>query len=283
MKTVYFNGQFVSEGEARVSILDRGFLYGDGLFETLRCYRGKPFRWDQHWKRLEHGASVLQIRLPLSSAEAKTCALQLLKENGVEDAILRINLSRGVGTRGYSTKNACSPVLAMTLHDAPKHSEAPIRWRLKTSELRVLKNDPLARIKSANKLLHVLAKSEAEQGRSDEALLLNSANEIAEATSGNFFWIEKENVFTPPVNAGILPGITRSVIFELCQKAGVSCMERTADLDTVKKADASFLTLSSLEIVEVEMLDEQRFSSSKVILKLLQGYRDLVALETENC
>lgn len=282
MKTAYLNGQFVSEGDAKVSILDRGFLYGDGLFETLLVQNGKPFRWQKHWERLAHGAGFMQIKLPLTSGEAMSSARHLLRENGVDQAILRINLSRGIGSRGYSAKNATLSVFAMTLHEAPRHSEVPVRWRLGTSELRVLANDPLARLKSTNKLVQVLAKTRAEQVGFDEALLLNSRGEVTEATNGNLFWIEDENVFTTPLDAGILPGITRSLIFEICQDTGVSCTERAVDVQTLKKAQGAFLTLSSLGIVELAAIDEHPFSSSELIGKLFQGYQRLVALETGN-
>ncbi len=279
MRTVYFNGEFVAADEAKVSVFDRSFLYGDGLFETLLVHNGKVFRWSPHWERLAQAAVYLRIALRLPTDAAKECAVELMKQNGLRDGILRIHLSRGTGFRGYSTKGAEDPVLIMSLHDLPPSRAVP--WRLKTSELRVLKNDPLARIKSSNKLIQILARNEAEQGGFDEALILNSADEIAEATSGNFFWVEQGKVYTPPLDAGILPGITRSVLIELCSALGIPIAEQAGKISDLRRAEAAFLSLSSLGIVEVGALDELNFAGSEIVSKLLQSYRELVALETK--
>lgn len=277
MKTVFLNGRFVPETEATVSVFDRGFLYGDGIFETLLICRGKPFLWKQHWERLEQGAAFLRLQLPMNSTGAYSAIEELLRRNSMSEGVLRLTVSRGTGTRGYSIRNATSPLVVMTLHDAPETGDSPVRWRLRTASFRVLKNDPLARIKSANKLLHVLAKTEAEQGGYDEALLLNSDGEIAEATSGNIFWVEGNQVFTPPLDAGILPGVTRSVVFDLCREAGIVCLERSADLSVLQRADAIFLTLSTLGIVEAVQLNETTPKGSGVVSRLFCLYRQVLA------
>ena len=151
--TVFLNGQFVAEEQAVVSVFDRSFLYGDGLFETLRVVRGLPLHWKEHLGRLRRGADFLRIRLPFAEQELRGFATELFRRHGLMDAVLRITVSRGVGLRGYSRKGADAPSVVMTLHPPPFLDPAnPPRWRLKTASLRVAPNDPLAQVKTANKL-----------------------------------------------------------------------------------------------------------------------------------
>jgi branched-chain amino acid aminotransferase len=270
----FLNSQFVSEEQARVSIFDRGFTYGDGLFETLRVYNGKPFRWGQHWQRLERGAEFLRIKVPFSSTEAFCLVEQLLEKNQLADAVLRINLSRGVGPRGYSIKGAQQPGFALTSHEVQR-SRTPLSWKLATSALRLSKNDPLAKIKHSNKLLQVAARTEAEEKGADEALLLNNEGEIVEAATANFFWIQKGEVFTPPLSTGALPGITREVVLEICKSHKIPLKEKIVPREDFQ-ADAAFLTASVLEFVEVTTIDRLTLSPSPLTAKIVDAYREVV-------
>ncbi len=274
---VFLNGAFVPEEEATVSVFDRGFVYGDGLFETLRLYEGRPFRWDDHWERLRRGAEFLKIRPPFSSTELLLHVAELVRRNGLPDSVLRIVLSRGVGHRGYSPKGADRPVLVMSLHPAPANSpEQPLPWRLITSSLRLVPNDPLAGFKTCNKLRHVLARAEAEENGADEALLLNAAGEVVEATSGNLFWIQDQTVCTPPLATGALPGVTRSVIFEICRTMGWPFWETRLQRDGLYNVEGAFLTMSTLEVVEVIGLDGQALARSPLTARIHRAYRGLV-------
>ncbi len=218
---VFLNGQFVPEDRAVVSVLDRGFLYGDGLFETMLVRQGKVFRWDQHIDRLHEGAELLRLQMPFARAALGHYAAELIRRNQMPEAVLRLTLSRGVGARGYSTRSASAPTLVMTLHEPPPAGPAPApRWRLITSSLRVPVNDPMARVKSANKLPQILARLEAEDQGADEALLLNTDGAVTEAASSNLFWLEGETVCTPPLGAGLLAGVTRAAVIELCRSLG---------------------------------------------------------------
>ncbi len=274
---VFFNSQFVPEEQARVSIFDRGFTYGDGLFETLRVYNGKPFRWGQHWKRLERGAQLLRLKLPFSSTEAFCLIEQLLEKNKLRDAVLRINVSRGPGPRGYSIKGAEQPTFVLSLHEAQKPKGAQ-QWKLATSSLRLAKNDPLAAIKHCNRLLQIAARSEAEEKGADEALLVNTDGEIVEAATANFFWIQNGDLFTPALSTGALPGVTREVIFEICHSLKLSLKEKSVLRDGFK-ADAAFLTASVLELIEVSTIDRLTLSPSPVITKIADAFRAVVKNE----
>lgn len=275
---VFLNGAFVPEEKAAVSVFDRGFLYGDGLFETLRLYQGKPFRWEQHHERLLRGAEFLKIKLPFSADQLRLQAEELSQRNAMPEAVLRLVLSRGVGKRGYSPKGAAQPVLVMSLHPAPAISpEHPLRWRLLTSTLRVPTDDPLARYKTCNKLHHILARAEAEAKGADEALLLNSSGEVVEASSGNLFWIHDQAVCTTPLASGALPGITRGVIFEICRSLSLPCQEKHAVIDSLWSAEGVFLTMSGLEVVEVVRLDGRELARSPITAQIREAYRTLVS------
>src|SRR6266478_1503384 len=202
---VFLDGQFVPEQEAVVSVFDRAFLYGDGLFETIRVFNGKPFRWQQHLERLLQGAEFLKIQPPFAPDSLTGFAAQLVIRNQMPDSLLRLTLSRGVGLRGYSPKGADRPLLAMSLHPAPSiDPQTPPRWRLTTSTLRLPAGEPLAQFKTCNKLSQVLARAEADAAGADEALLLNTDGHVVEGASSNLFWIEDQTVCTPPLASGIL-------------------------------------------------------------------------------
>lgn len=254
--TVFLNGQFVPEEKAVVSVFDRGFLYGDGLFEAMRVHRGEPFQWRRHLARLEQGAKVLQLRAPFAPQELRRFAAQLIEQNKMPEAVLRLVLSRGAGARGYSPKSAESPTLVMSLHPAADlTAENRTRWRLATSSLRVAANDPLAVIKTCNKLRQVLARAEAETRGADEALLLNENGEAVETAGGNIFWINHDTVRTPPLANGLLAGVTRATVLELCQKLRLAVLERSAKPADLAAAEGVFVSLSTMGIVEVSELD----------------------------
>jgi aminodeoxychorismate lyase len=278
---VFLNGQFVPEKQAVVSAFDRGFLYGDGLFETLRVVNGVPFRWRQHLERLQRGAEVLKIALPFGPAALSNFAARLLKKNRLKDALLRVHLSRGRGLRGYSPRRAERPTVVMSLHEPPKlHRRPPLRWRLITSSIRLLANDPLAQFKTCNRLPHILARAEAERAGADEALLLNNNGLVAEASTSNVFCIQQGAVCTPPLPSGILPGVTRAVILELCQSLGLRSRESRMTPRQIFKADGVFLSLSSLGVVETIALDGRRIPRSPVTTRIRLAYLELLRCET---
>ena len=277
---VFLNGQFVPEDQAVISVFDRSFLYGDGLFETLRVYHGKPFRWMQHLERLQHGADFLRIRLPYSPQEMRGHAQRLIEQNQMPESLLRISQSRGVGRRGYSVAGADCPALVMTLHPATAlDPNNPPRWRLMTSSFRVPSGEKLAAFKTCNKLPQILARAEAEAHGADEALLLNTDGRVAEAASSNLFWIENGTVCTTPLASGILAGVTRGLVIELCQSLALTQQEKAVGPESLKKADAVFLTLSTLEVVSAISLDGQVLGQSPVVEKIRQAYRGAVLQE----
>jgi aminodeoxychorismate lyase len=275
MKLAFINGRFIPEQEASVSVLDRGYLYGDGLFETLRVYGGRPFLWERHWRRMADGAEFLRMSLPCGEEALLGSALQLIARNEMPDSVLRIHLSRGIGPRGYSIQGTTGTTLIMTLHPAPVAQSKPLEWSLAVASVRLPARDQLARFKTCNKLHQIVARTEAEDRGANDALLLNTDGRVAETTSCNLFWVWNDTVFTPPVESGILPGITRGVMMELCAKLTLPCEEKNIGLDDIKRADGIFLTSSVLEVIEVANVDQQPIARSVLTARLHAAYREL--------
>jgi len=263
--TVFLNGRFIPEAQAVIPISDRGFLYGDGLFETLRVSGGQPLWWAKHVERFERGAGFLRIKIPWPGAELRQFATKLIEQNATPEAVLRITLTRGSGSRGYSPKGAETPTLAMTLHPLPPALQSV---RLATASFRVPANDPLSNIKSANKLACVMARAEAEENGADEALLLNTDGNIAEAASSNLFWLENGAVCTPPVADGALAGVTREIVLELCKGHEIRTSEQHLTAEQLSRADGVFLTNSVIGVVPVGSVDGRILSTSPFTAEL---------------
>jgi len=272
---VFLNGQFVSEAGAVVPVNDRGFLLGDGLFETLRVVNGKPFRMAQHLERLARGADFLKIKLPFPPKELEKFAGQLVEKNQLPEAILRVTLTRGPGGRGYSIKDAAQPTLVMALHPAPSR-DSRWEWRLITSSYRIPASDPLASFKTTSKILHVLARAEAEEKGADEALLINTNGEVAETAGGNIFWVYQDKICTVPTGRGVLPGITRAIVLEICQALGLQTNKRVIKPEALRHSQGIFVTQSALGIVPIVSLDGEPVASSPLVDQLAGAYDEML-------
>jgi branched-chain amino acid aminotransferase len=279
---VFINGRFVPEEKAVVSVFDRSFLYGDGLFEAVRVFNGKLFRWPQHVERFWRGAEFLKIHPPLSPNEMERVALQLVAKNRMPDALLRLTLSRGVGQRGYSPKGADSPSFVMSLHPAPATDSGrfPL-WKLVTASNRLPAKEPLALFKNANKLPQILARAEADAAGADEALLLNTDGYVVEGTTSNLFWIKNGTVCTPPLAAGILSGVTRVVVFEICRALKIPTRERSPRPKELCSAAGVFLSMTSWGVVEAVELDNRRLQRHRCVNRIRRSYEKMLRVETE--
>jgi aminodeoxychorismate lyase len=272
---VFLNGQFLSEAEAVVSVNDRGFMYGDGLFETLRVVNGKPFRMAQHLERMTRGANFLKIQPPFTPKELEKFAAQLIEQNQTPDAILRVTLTRGPGMRGYTPGTESKPTLVMTLHAAPA-LEKPVEWRLVTSSFRIPAGDALASFKTTSKILHVMARAEAAEKGADEALLINSNGEVAETASGNLFWIYQDAVCTVPTGRGVLPGITRAIVLEICQTLGLPTNKRVIKPEALRNSPGIFVTQSAFGIVPVISFDGEPVAPSPLVDQIANAYGEML-------
>jgi branched-chain amino acid aminotransferase len=279
----YVNGEWVPQENAKVSVLDRGFQYGDGLFETVLVINGKAFRLRQHLDRLFHGCEFLKIKLVLNMAQIEALVQEAARRNSMKSGLVRIQVTRGIGPRGYSPKGADQPTLVLTAFEAedPTRNVSPKMFHVITSSFRVATGDRVAGHKSCSKLHNVLARAEADQNEADESLLLNTEGELTEGSSSNVFWVEDDKVFTPPLSAGILPGVTRQLVFEICSQSNISCIERTVTPEELFQSQGVFLTLSTFGIVEVITLENHTLSRSPLIEKLFQKVSLVMASETE--
>jgi branched-chain amino acid aminotransferase len=276
---VFLNGQFVPEAEAVVPVNDRGFLLGDGLFETLRVVNGKPFRMAQHLERLSRGAEFLKIRLPFTARELEKFARQLIEQNKLPEAMLRVTLTRGPGERGYSPKGANRPTLLMVTHPAPAR-ENHVEWNLVTSSFRIPAGDALASFKTTSKIIHVLARTEAEEKGADEALLINTNGEVAETAGGNIFWVYQDKICTVPTGRGVLPGITRAIVLEICQVLGLPTNKRVIKPEALRNSAGIFVTQTALGIVPVVTFDGQPVAPSPLVGQISGAYNEMLARES---
>lgn len=279
---VFLNGEIVPLDRAVVSVFDRGFLYGDGLFETFAVIDAIPLRWDAHWQRLTAGAAALRMKLPFDSEFLRDQAIELCCVNELEEPTLRLAVSRGIGERGYSPRGADEPTVVMSVHSSPIHTERAAQVKLHTASQRVPAGDPLTAHKTANKLLHVLARAEADAAGADEALLLNSRGELAEAASANIFWLEDDVLHTPPLACGALPGITRADVLAWCAANQVAAHETIADPTRLRAADGIFLTSSARGVVEVVALDGQPLATSPFTQRARTALIDAWRAEAES-
>jgi branched-chain amino acid aminotransferase len=275
---VFLNGEFVPEEKAVISVFDRGFLFGDGLFEAMLVRRGEIFRWDQHLERLQRGVDFLKLTVPFSADELFRFSMQLIQRNRMPECLLRLNLSRGITARGYSPKNAVRPALVLTLHPVPAlDSKGPNRWRLVTSSFCLPADDLMTGFKTTNKLPEVMARAEADAAGAHDAILLNHRGYIAEGTSCNVFWVRDNVVCTTTLASGALPGVTRAAILELCVKMNISCREKNAKPADLLRAQAVFITNTSMGVVEIESLDGRKLRRSPLVKELWVAYRSLLS------
>ncbi len=273
--TIFLNGQFVTEAQAVVPINDRGFMYGDGLFETMRVVNGRPFRLAQHLERMTRGADFLKIKCPFTPKEMQNFAGQLIEQNQMPEAILRVVLTRGPGERGYTPGAGGKPTVVMSLHTAPSLRKT-IRWSLVTSSFRVPTAVPLAAFKTLNKLTQVMARMEAVENGADEALLLNTNGEVAEAASGNLFWVSSGRVCTVPAGRSVLPGITRAVVLEICQTLGLPADQRVIKPEALRNTEGIFITQSAFGIVPVTAFDGEAVASSPLVDQIRLAYCEML-------
>jgi branched-chain amino acid aminotransferase len=245
---LYLDGHLVEPEQARIDPRDRGFLLGDGLFETMRAERGRVPFLDRHLDRLEASAAILGIPLPQPRAALAAACLEVLQANGLTNCIaaVRLTLSRGPGPRGLAPPPEPEPTLLITA--APLAEKAPSPGRVVISTIRRNEHSPLSRIKSLNYLDAVLALREARERGADDAILCNTAGRLACASAANLFLVRDGVLLTPSLGEGVLPGITRGLILELASELGSSAEENAIPPSALERAEEVFLTSSLIGV-----------------------------------
>ena len=260
-RLVYLDGQWVPQDQARVSIFDHGFLFGDGVFEGIRAYGGRPFRLQEHIDRLFESAHSIRLDIGLTREEVTELTKESLARNGLSDAYIRVQVSRGVGDLGIDAA-ACPKATVFVLADRIAlypESLYETGLRAMTSSLRRTAVDALSpRVKSLNYLNSVLAKMQARAAGYPEAILLSPEGYPIEATGENLFIVRRQELWTPPVYLGILEGITRRFVLALAGELGIPCHEAPFTVHDLYVAEECFLTGTAAEIMPVVEIDGRR-------------------------
>ena len=281
----WIDGDVMPASEAKISVFDHGFLYGDGIFEGIRFYHRKAFRLSSHLKRLEHSAAALRLILPLTKAALERAVEETIAASPLDEGYLRIIITRGVGRLGINPE-ACQQPSVIIIADQlqmvseKKRSEG---IRLVIAATRRLMPDQLdSRIKSLNYLNSILARMEANYAGVDEAILLNDRGRITEGTADNLFIVRDNALVTPPTYEGALAGITRSLILELAQNAGIQTAETPLSAYDVYTADECFLTGTGAKLIPVKEIDgrKMRFCPGGIYRQLASAYTELIFQET---
>jgi len=275
------NGRFVAEQDARVSVSDRGFLYGDAAFDTLCAYGGRLFRASQHLQRLSHSLAALRIEFPRTLAQIEGDLYQVLERNDVRDAILRISVSRGFGARGPSIRGVGSPTYLIACYQGA--AADPLKPSVKLDQVavrRVPAESLPAQAKTANYLNSILALAEAMDAGADEALLLDMRGCVAECAYSNVFFVTGETLQTPALDAGILPGITRAAVLELARGQGVEVREVSIGPAVALAANEAFITNTVRGVVPVHAIGARAYPAAGPLTAQITGwYWDLVERE----
>lgn len=283
---VYINGEYHPRSQANVSVFDRGFLYGDGVFEGIRVYDRRVFRLDQHLARLHRGAKAILLEVPMSAERLREVVLETVRRTGLRDAYVRLVVSRGTGDLGLDPRNCRDGATVVVIVDTISlYPKEVYEQGLEVVTCVTRRNLPAAlnpEIKSLNYLNNILAKIEVGRANAHEGLMLNHQGYVAEATGDNVFVCRDGTIITPPVEAGILEGITRDVVVELAGEMGLPLREEDLTLYQVYNADECFLTGTAAEIVPVARVDGRVIGDGipgPVTRRLMARFRELTATE----
>ena len=256
---VYLNGSFVSEAEARISVFDHGFLYGDGVFEGIRAYNGRIFCIDEHIERLYESAESIMIKIPLSRKEMKNVIIETVRRNDLKDAYIRPVVSRGKGALGLDPRVCAEPTIVIIVDAETRHPEdmraEPIsRQGIKAITTAWRRNGPdilSPRIKSTNYLNNILAKLQANAVGAQDAIFLNEQGYVCELTGDNLFIIKNARVITPPLWLGVLDGITRREVLRVAAEQGFETAEEPLTLHDLFTSDECFCTATRIEVKSI--------------------------------
>ena len=281
---VNVNGELFDEAHAVVSVFDHGFLYGEGVYETLRTYNGQPFLFDQHMRRMRRSADMLALAVPLTDAEIDARFRETMRAAGLGDhpdreAYIRILVTRGVGELTYDPAATPTPSIVVIVKPNAHPAREVFERGVRVSLVSVVRNHPSTvnpLIKSNSLLNNALAMQEALRRGGFEGVMRNYKGELAECTQSNLFIVKDGAALTPPIDAGLLPGITRAFLFEVGAEAGIAVREAVLHDEDLFGADESFLTSTTREVVPIVQVDDRKIGAGTpgpVTRALLEGYR----------
>src|ERR1700730_10631811 len=278
---IYIDGKFFAESDAKISVFDHGLLYGDGIFEGIRFYNGRVFRLEEHLDRLWDSARSICVEVPMSQRAMTEALLETIRQNDLRDGYIRLIVTRGVGNLGLNPEQCKTPSVIIITAQIALYSEEMYRKGLTVVTVPTRRTNPSAlnpAVKSLNYLNNVMARIEANQANADEALMLNDEGNVAECTADNVFIVKRGQIFTPPITAGALRGITRSVVFEIAAETGIRVIEADITRHDVFVADEAFLTGTAAEIIALVKSDGRPIGTGKpgpITMRMIARFREM--------
>lgn len=279
---IYLNGEFVSKENAKVSVYDHGFLYGDGIFEGIRIYNGNIFKCKEHLQRLYDSAKSIMLDIPMSKEEMRQVLIDSVRKNELRDGYIRLVVSRGPGDLGLDPRRSPRANVIVIVEQLSIYAEEAYVNGLKIVSVSTRRNIPDAlnpKIKSLNYLNNILVKIQANLAGVGEALMLNAQGYVAEGSGDNIFIIKNGILTTPPSYIGALEGITRAAIIDICGQIGYKVKEEPFTLHDVYIADEVFLTGTAAEVIAVREVDARIIGEGKagpITTRLLKEFRGIV-------
>jgi branched-chain amino acid aminotransferase len=266
---VNVNGRVYDEQHAVISVFDHGFLYGEGVYETLRTFNGRPFLFDRHMQRLRNSAGMLTLPVPIADAEMESRCRETMKAAGLGDgphneSYIRILLTRGVGDLSYDPAGCPAPSIVVIVKPQIDPPASAYEQGLTLAIVSIVRNHPGTvnpLIKSNNLLNNALGMQEAFRRGADEGVMRNFRGELAECTTSNLFIVKKGEALTPPLDAGLLPGITRAFLFEVGREAGIPVREAVLRDDDLINADEAFFTSTTRGVMPATRVDDHLIGS----------------------
>jgi branched-chain amino acid aminotransferase len=280
-EVIYVNGTLLPKEQAKISVLDYGFMYGYGLFETMRAYNNKIFRLDDHLTRLYYSGQILGISVDVE--EVKQAVLDTVRANPLAQARVRVAVSAGEGSTAPDISTHPTLVVLVTEYKPLSRVKYNQGFTTIVTPIRRNNRSPVVHVKSANSIENMLASQQARRKGADEAIFFNERNYLAEAAWSNVFIVSKGDLKTPRVEAGILPGVTRAIILRLAQELRLKVFESNLKIDDVLCADEMFLTNTMREVMPVCQVAGKLIGDGKpgtVTKQLMRAYRKLVEKET---
>lgn len=249
---------------AAVPVNDRGFTLGDGLFETIPLYAGRPFLLDRHLSRLRDSAEIISLRIPFADTDIANAATNLAKRGGISRGVARLTVTRGVGPRGYGIADCDSPTWVVTVEPYEPMSQEKWERGFALASVTIRKNasSPLSGVKSTSALERIMILDEAKSSGADEALVLSTQGHIACGSAVNIFWTRDGRVETPSLDCGILPGVTRGMVLELAGSEKLKTVEGRFPPSVLAEAQEVFVTNSLIGIVPVTRIDGREISAN---------------------
>ena len=277
---VYLNNKVVPSAEAKVSVFDHGFLYGDGIYETMRVYDGVVFMFEEHLQRLFRSASLIGLDIKREIADIKVAVYETLQANSLTNAYIRLTVSRGFGAVGLDPDLCKEPSFVVITNDFKDYPKAYYSEGIKLMVAAVRRNLKEAlnpQIKSLNFLNNILAKIEAKKTDAHEAIMLNAAGHVAEGTISNIFFVKDGVLHTPSVECGVLDGITRAMVIDLAIKNGIAVREGAYMPEELYQASEVFITNTTMEVMPVSRVDDINYRVGDTARLLLKKYRQEVS------